>query len=137
MIVVENRLKGDDTKAQEYKKAISQYVKEGFAEEVTPDDNSENCEKITYLPHHAVYREDKSTTKTRIVFDDSASEGDGVSLNDCILQGPALQSNLVSVVIRFRMHHIALVADVKKMFLEIKIADKDRDSHRYVWRTYK
>ena len=96
--------------------------------------NCKKGEKVRYLPHHAVYRDDKSTTKTRIVCDASASEGDDVLLNDCILQGPALQPNLVSVFIRFRMHYVALVADVKKMFLQIKIADEDQDSHRYVWR---
>ena len=134
LISVENRLKRHNTKAEDYKRAISQYVKEGFAEEITSDGNCKQSEKIRYLPHHAVYREDKSTTKTRIVFDASASEGDEASLNDCILQGPALQPNLVSVLIRFRMHHVALVADVKKMFLQIKIADEDKDSHRYIWR---
>ena len=135
LIRVEDQLKRNDAKAKEYSKAISQYVKEGFAEEVTSDDHCcKTGKRVRYLPHHAVYREDKSTTKTRIVFDASAKEGDEVSLNDCILQGPALQPNLVSVLIRFRMHHVALVADVKKMFLQIKIADEDQDSHRYVWR---
>ena len=131
---VEDQLKRNDTKAKEYSKAISQYMKEGFAEEVTSDDHCKNGQKVRYLPHHAVYREDESTTKTRIVFDASTSEGDKVSLNDSILQGPALQPNLVSVLIRFRMHHVALVANVKKMLLQIKIADEDQDPHRHVWR---
>ena len=130
---VENRLKRNNAKAEEYSKAIAQYVKEGFDEEIRSNDNNIISERIRYLPHHAVYREEKSTTKTRIVFDASAYEGDEPSLNDCILQGPALQPNLVSVLLRFRMHQVALVADVKKMFLQIKLADKDQDSHRYIW----
>ena len=71
---VENLLKRNDTKAKEYSKAISQYVKEGFAEEVTLYDYRKKGETVRYLPHHAVYREDKSTTKTRIVFDASSSK---------------------------------------------------------------
>ena len=130
---VENRLK-NDASAEEHSKAITQYVKEGFAEKIKSNDNNIASERIRYLPHHAVYREDKSRTKTRIVFDAFGSEGDEPSLNDCILQGPALQPNLVSVLLRFRMHQVALVANVKKMFLQIKLADKDKDSHRYIWR---
>ena len=44
--------------------------------------------KVRYLPHHAVYREDKASTKTRIVFDGSRHDGNEVSLNDCVLPGP-------------------------------------------------
>jgi hypothetical protein len=47
---------------------------------------------------------------------------------------PALQPNLVSVLLRFRTHKIGLMADIEKMFLQIKLAEKDRDVHRYVWR---
>ena len=104
---VENSLKRNDAKGEEYSKAITQYVKEGFAEEIRSNDNNITSERIRFLPHHAVYKEDKSTTKTRIVFDAFASEGDEPSLNDCILQGPALQPNLVSVLFRFRMHQVA------------------------------
>ena len=69
---VENRLKRNDAKEEEYSKGIIQCVKDGFAEEIRSNDNSITCERIRYLPHHAVYRGDKSTTKTRIVFDASA-----------------------------------------------------------------
>lgn len=41
-----------------------------------------------------------------------------VTLNDCILSEPALQPNLVSVLLRFRARRIALMDDVEKMFLQ-------------------
>ena len=134
---VESRLRKNAIKSEEYLEAISQYVKEGFAEEVRPDDSDDKCQRIRVLPYHTVYREDRSTTKTRIVFDASAKEGDEPSLNDCISQGPALQPNLVSVLKRFSMNKVALVTDAKKIFLQTKIADKDQDSHRYLWRDMK
>ena len=46
---------------------------------------------VFYLPHHAVIREDKQTTKTRVVFDASERDLNGVSLNSCLEAGPALQ----------------------------------------------
>ncbi|XP_068756583.1 uncharacterized protein [Montipora capricornis] len=106
--------------------------KKGFAEEV-PDQSDDNG-TVRYLPHHAVFRDDKRTTKCRIVFDASAREGGDASLNDCILPGPPLQPKLASVLIRFRTHKIGLIADIEKMFLQVKLAPEDRDVHRYLWR---
>ena len=97
--------------------------------------NSDDKEtvKVRYLPHHAVYCGDKASTKTRIVFDGSCHDGNEVSLNDCVLPGPALQPNLVSVLLRFWSHPIAVMADVQKMFLQIKLAKEDQDVHHYLW----
>ena len=81
-----------------------------------------------------MFRDDKTTTTCRIVFDASAQEGDGVSLHDCVLPGPALQPNLASVLIRFRTNRIGLVEDIEKMFPQVKLAPEDPDVHRYLWK---
>ena len=81
-----------------------------------------------------MFRDDKRTTKCRIVFNASARKGGDASLNDCILLGPSLKPNLASVLIRFRTHKIGLIADIEKMFLQVKLAPEDRDVHRYLWR---
>ena len=78
-------------------------------------DQSDDNGTVRYLPHHAVFRDNKRTTKCRIVFDASAREGGDAPLNDCVLPGPALQPNLVSVLIRFGTHKIGLIADTQKM----------------------
>ncbi|XP_074629528.1 uncharacterized protein LOC141887130 [Acropora palmata] len=109
---VERQLRGNEERANAYKDAINQYVEKGFA--------ADGNEKVRYLPHHIVFREDKKTTKCRVVFNASASDEHEVSLNDCILSGPALQPNLVSVLLRFRARSIALMADVEKMFLQTR-----------------
>ena len=129
---IERRLIHDPEKAKAYNSAIKEYVEKGFAEEVSDEDDEDRT--LRYLPHHAVFRNDKTTTKCRIVFDASAQEGDGVSLNDCVLPGPALQPNLASVLIRFPTNRIGLIADIEKMFLQVKLAPEDRDVHRYLWR---
>ena len=133
LLSVEHQLKKSEDKASSYSQAINQYVQDGYAEEVKVNSDDKKQEKVRYLPHHAVYREDKASTKTRIVFDGSCHDGNEVSLNDCVLPGPALQLNLVSVLLRFWSHPIAIMADVQKMFLQIKLAKEDQDVHSYLW----
>ena len=44
-----------------------------------------------YLPHHAVLKEDSTTTKLRVVFDASHKTASRKSPNDLLLIGPTLQ----------------------------------------------
>ena len=69
-----------------------------------------------FLPHHGVVREDKDTTKLRIVFDGSAdSEKQHHSINDCLEKGPNLTSLLIfDVLLRSCTHQIAITADMRK-----------------------
>ena len=78
-------------------------------------------------------RPDRTTTKTRIVFNASALY-QGVSLNDVICQGPKLQRDLFQVLLRFRKQPIALVCDIAEMYLRIEIAPEDLSFHRFFWR---
>ena len=87
---------------------------------------------VHYLPHRPVIREDKATTKMRIVFDASATIS-GPSLNDCLHSGPSLTTLLNGVLIRFRVNKIAFIADIEKAFLNISISEKHRDFIRLLW----
>ncbi len=50
---------------------------------------------------------------------------DRISLNDVIYAGPKLQKNLFDVLIRFRRNPVALVCDIKEMFLQIEIPERE------------
>ncbi len=93
------------------------------------------CQKVFYLPMHAIYKNHSTTTKIRAVFDDSAKSGTGISLNDTLMIGPTIHSSLIDVLLRFRLHKIAITADVSKMYRAIELAPTDRDLHRFVWRS--
>ena len=40
---------------------------------------------------------------------------------------------MCGVLIRFRMHFIAILADTKKAFLQIGIQENERDVTRFLW----
>ena len=104
------------------------------AELVPVADLQKPPEEVFYLPMHAVRKEHSTTTKIRAVFDASAKSSTGVSLNDTLLVGPTVHSPLIDVLLRFRLHRVALTTDVSKMYRAVELIPPDRDLHRFVWR---
>ena len=90
-------------------------------------------EGIHYIPHKAVVRNDKDTTTKMIIVFDASAKGRGPSLNNCLEPGPHLLPELFNVLIRFRFHRVAVVADIEQAFLNIDIAGRDRDVLRFLW----
>ncbi|XP_031348317.1 uncharacterized protein LOC116174520 [Photinus pyralis] len=86
-----------------------------------------------YLPHHAVLR-DSLTTKLRVVFDGSCKTDTGISLNDIMLTGKIMQSDLFSIILRFRLHPYVVTADISSMFRQVVIHSDDRHLQNIVWR---
>ena len=80
------RLRQSPAILHQYNAVIQDQVNKGMVEPVAePKEN--NVRQIHYLPHHAVLREDKATTKLRVVYDASAKTN-GPALNDCLYAGP-------------------------------------------------
>ena len=127
----EKKLLQNEFVAKEYQITIEQYIQKGYLRRVPPDEKPPP--EVWYLPHFPVIRMDKSTSKVRIVFDCSA-KCEGISLNDVIHPGPKLQKNLFDVLVRFRRNPIALACDIKEMFLQIEVQEKDRSYFRILWR---
>jgi len=89
---------------------------------------------IVYLPHHGVVKEHSGSTKLRVVFDASAKNSKGVSLNDVLLVGPTLQDDLVNIIIRFRFYRVVITADLQKMYRQVLVHSNDRNYQRILWR---
>ena len=68
----------------------------------------------------------------RVVYDASA-KSDGPSLNDCLYTGPKFDQKILDILLRFRLHKVALTADIEKAFLMISMAEKDRDVLCFLW----
>lgn len=83
------------------------------------------------MPHRPVVNTNRNS-KVRPVFDASAKGPNGVSLNDCMVTGPALTPDIVEILLRFRRWPFAIPADIAKAFLQFKVHDSDKDDHRFL-----
>ena len=113
---------------------MQEYFDLCHAEPVPAADLNKSEREVFYLPMHAVKKESSTTTKIRAMFDASAKSSSGVSLNDLLLVGPTVHSPLIDVLLRFRLHRVALTTDVSKMYRAIELIQEDRNLHRFVWR---
>ena len=78
---------GDELKHKTYSEAIRKMIDNGEVEE-TPIQSRNMVRHINYLPRHGVFRFDRISTKCRVVFDASAKNSEGISLNSNLLPGP-------------------------------------------------
>ena len=91
-------------------------------------------ENVRYVLHHAVIRDDKETTKIRIVYDCSAkSLLQEHLLNDCLETRPNFIPKLFNVLVKFRGNLVGLIADIEKAFLMVGVQKEDRDMLRFLW----
>lgn len=79
--------------------------------------NCESGQKLHYLPHRAVVRQGKETTKVRIVYDVSA-RSTGPSLNDCLYPGPKFNQKILDILLWFRSYKIPLTTDIEKALFD-------------------
>ncbi|XP_022835494.1 uncharacterized protein LOC111362949 [Spodoptera litura] len=137
--IAEKRLKGLEARLAknnklraDYANVIQEYLSLNHMVEVP--EREKNNKKSVYLPHHAVVREDKDTTKVRVVFDASCKRSNGRSLNDDLMVGPSLQDELRHIIMRWRTHKICIVADIVKMYRQVLVNREDTPMQRILWR---
>ena len=125
LAALKRRLLRDDTLKSRYFQTMREHIEKGHVS------LAGNMSHRWYLPHHPVINP-KKPEKLRIVFD-CAATFKGISLNRALLQGPDWTTKLIGVLIRFRQHPVAVSADIKEMFLQVKLAHKDRWAFSFLW----
>ncbi|XP_055591098.1 uncharacterized protein LOC129743154 [Uranotaenia lowii] len=136
---MEQRLETNSEMRQQYHDFMKEYLELGHMRKLTEGEmmaelGGDNTRKVYYLPHHAVVKDSSTTTKVRVVFDGSARTDTGFSLNDCLLKGPTIQDSLLTLLLRFRKHEVALVGDVEKMYRQVRLHSDDTLLQRIFWR---
>ncbi|XP_052752368.1 uncharacterized protein LOC128200991 [Galleria mellonella] len=132
LLNLERKFKTNPLFRTAYVKFMDDYFQSGHMEEVEPP--SSNDGNFYYIPHHGVMRPDSATTPLRTVFDASAKDTTGRSLNDSLLPGPKLQKNIFDLLVRFRWHAVVFTADIKQMYRQFLVHLRDCDYQRILWR---
>ena len=128
---LKRRMKRDPHQFQKhYTSFMKEMIEKGYAEPVL-EGVAEQEGRVWYIPHHGVYHPRKPG-KIRVVYD-CAAKSSGVSLNDVLLQGPDLTNSLIGVLLRFRQEPTVVMADIEKMFYQVKVPEEDRDFLRFFW----
>ena len=84
-----------------------------------------------YIPHNAVVKLQKTNTKVRVVYGESAKlTKDHKSLNKCLYRGPVLLNDMCGLLMRFCLHNKELVLDIEKAFLQVGPQPNERDVTR-------
>ena len=125
-----SRLKSDPDKLAQCVTSMGKNLREHHVAEVPEDELKGTPGKIWHLPVFPVTHPKKG--KVRLVWDSAASYG-GVSLNKELLSGPDINTQLFTVLTRFRKHDIAFTADVEAMFYAFHLEAEDRDFTRFFW----
>uniref|UniRef100_A0A8D8SQJ6 Integrase catalytic domain-containing protein n=2 Tax=Cacopsylla melanoneura TaxID=428564 RepID=A0A8D8SQJ6_9HEMI len=120
---LESRLHKQPQLFDEYKKFIDEYRELGHLSLAT-------YPSPFIIPHHCVYKNDK----LRVVFDSSVKDNNGISLNESLMIGPKLQSDIPDIILSMRFHRVALCADVKMMFRGISLNSDHRKYQHIFWR---
>jgi len=88
-----------------------------------------------FIPYHPVVKRDTTGIKIRVVFEASASASTGSSLNECLVTGPKLQTEISDVLLRNRLRKFVFTADITKMYRQIRIHERDRVYQHIFWRS--
>ncbi|GFT18857.1 integrase catalytic domain-containing protein [Trichonephila clavipes] len=124
------RLSRDKEYLSLYENFLQEYEDLGHMREIKADGSG----VAFYMPHHSVYRPEKSTTKLRAVFNASSPSTSGKSLNSIQFNGGLVQEDLFSIMVRFWKHKYAFTTDIEKMFRMINIQSEQTCLQRILWK---
>uniref|UniRef100_A0ABD2VYB7 Integrase catalytic domain-containing protein n=1 Tax=Trichogramma kaykai TaxID=54128 RepID=A0ABD2VYB7_9HYME len=132
LLSLERKFSRNPSLRSDYVAAMNQMVQSNQMRKVSiePQDYGSHY----FLPHHAVVKESSTTTRVRPVFNASARNAAGHSLNENLLTGPNLLPQLVLVLAHWRCYPIAFVADVSKMYLQVRLHPEDWKLQSILWR---
>ncbi|XP_017475229.1 PREDICTED: uncharacterized protein LOC108365650 [Rhagoletis zephyria] len=130
-LALERRLAKSLQTKNQYVQFMEEYENLGHMTQVDIDSISK---PRYFIPHHCIVRPESRTTKLRVVFDASAKSSTGMSLNDLMYTGPTVQSELFTILLRFRLPRFVFTTDVEKMYRQMLIQPDERKFQLIIWR---
>ena len=114
---------------EKYNKTLLTDLEKNYVKPVEMQDPQPD--RIWYLPHNPVEKINKPGKVRRVA--NAASKLRCQSLNSNLLTGPDLLNNLLGVLMRFREHPVAVLADIEGMFMQIAIHQIDQSALQFLW----
>ena len=126
------RIRREPEKTKRCVETMQTYINAGHVEEINPtsDSKTKSRELTNYIPVFPISHPKKD--KIRLVFDSSATYK-GVSLNDCVLQGPDEANKIIGVLLRFRHGVVGFSADIEMMYHSFYTTPEHTDAQRFFW----
>jgi len=81
-----------------------------------------------------VKRDGKKIDMLRVVFDAFASTPSGLSLNDVLISGPKLQTDIFNILLKCHVKRFVFTADITKMYRQILVTPTDCAYQNKLWR---
>ncbi|KAJ8873078.1 hypothetical protein PR048_026694 [Dryococelus australis] len=98
------------------------------------DNPHENLKFAYYLLSHGVIKENSTTTRLHVIFNASPPPPpqmqNCVSLNDMLLTGPKLQTDISEILQQFHILEVVFTADITQMYRQILVQSEHQD---YQW----
>lgn len=128
--MLEQRFNREPEFKKKYIEFMRDYEDKGHMELVDGKPDQDKGILIYHIPHHGIF----TSEKFRVVYDGSCKTDQGISLNEAQLVGEKIQRDLHETVMRFRRHKVAMSADIKQMFRQLKVIQEQWNLQRIFWR---
>ena len=123
-------------KFSEFLRVVEEHFTLKHAEEVPVTDLQKPPEQVFYMPMHACCQEgNQFNHQISSCLRRFRKSNTSVSLNDILMVGPTVHPTLIDVLLRFRVHRVAITADISKMYRAVQLTPSVQDYHRFVWRS--
>lgn len=131
---LEKRFKANPNLFEQYKLFIHEYLNLNHAKILDINLYDLENDSVYFMAHHPVIREDKRTTKLRVVFDGSMKTKSKKCLNDFLYNGAVVQKELFDILILFRTYKFVILADIKQMYRMVLVHPEHRKLQNILWR---
>ena len=136
LVRLEKSLFQNPVSASAYEKQMQDMIQRNVARKLSQKELNDWIGPSFYISHLAVKSPKSASTPVRIVFN-SSQLFKGISLNNCLAKGPDCYSNgILGLLLRWRENKIAVVADIRKMYHSVRLAEDDMHCHRFLWRSF-
>lgn len=129
------KLQKDSSKLLMYDNLINEQIDSRIIEQVSDVESYAKDPNVKFIPHMAVWKLNRATTKIRIVFLSNLVENAGMNIshNQAILPGPTLNRKISTSLIKLRFGRYLLSLDIIKAFHQLSLFSDDQRKLSFLW----